>query len=418
MKIQRTLPPAAAPLTLPDILRGFAGIIAPRRYLTRLESELKEYFDVKYVFLVSSGKAALTLILTSLASLSPRRKVLIPAYTCYSVPSAILKAGLDVSLCDIDPATLDFDFALLEQSLDPHTLCVVPTHLLGLSSDMDRVKELSRKAGVLVVEDAAQAMGGRYKGKPVGSQGDVGFVSFGRGKNITCGAGGLVVTNSDSAGRAIQKELAKLDGEPQSGTLRRLVELLAIRILIRPRLYWLPAGLPVLRLGETLFHADFPMYRLSGASAAILSHWKSRLEYSNRSRSATAHALVELLPPGVQTIQARFQEHPAYLRLPLLLDDRSKEKLCAISKSRGLGIGPLYPRPIHEVDELRSTFSGRQFPAATLVAQRLVTLPVHHFVAPEDYERIVSPIRTSIESFESPDRFVPLGSSERRPRCT
>jgi len=172
------------------MLHGLAGLIVKARYIKKIEAEIKEHFGVKHVFLVSSGKAALALILLALKSIISRQEVLIPAYTCFSVPSAIIKADLKVSLCDVDSNTLDFNFDLLKKSLNHRTLAVVPTHLLGLPSDIYRIKTLCREKGVFVVEDTAQAMGGKYKGKMLGTLGDVGFFSLGRGKNITCGSGG------------------------------------------------------------------------------------------------------------------------------------------------------------------------------------------------------------------------------------
>ena len=111
MKIRRTIPPAAAPAALRDLIYGIAGLFLGRQYQELLEKTLKDYFGVKHVFLVSSGKAAFTLILNALKSLSPEKtQVLIPAYTCFSVPSAIVKAGLDVALCDLSSTSYDFDY--------------------------------------------------------------------------------------------------------------------------------------------------------------------------------------------------------------------------------------------------------------------------------------------------------------------
>ncbi len=98
------MPPTAPPIKFSDLFYGVAGaFVGGKRFLRQIEGELREYFGVKHVFLLSSGKAALYLILRALHSLSPERnKVLIPAYTCFSVPSAIVKAGLGISLCDIN----------------------------------------------------------------------------------------------------------------------------------------------------------------------------------------------------------------------------------------------------------------------------------------------------------------------------
>jgi len=118
MRIGRTLPPAATPITLKAFVSGILGIFRGRRELHRFESELKQDFGAKHCFLVSSGKAAFTLILLALKELSPDRdEVLIPAFTCYSVPSAVIRAGLKIRLCDLDANRFDFDFAQLSTML-------------------------------------------------------------------------------------------------------------------------------------------------------------------------------------------------------------------------------------------------------------------------------------------------------------
>ncbi len=101
MKVQRTLAPSAAPIKGRDLVHGLVvGLLRPQTTVRRLEAEFCEYFGVKHVWFVSSGKAALTLILQALHSLSGRQKVVIPGYTCFSVPSAVVRARLSVALCD------------------------------------------------------------------------------------------------------------------------------------------------------------------------------------------------------------------------------------------------------------------------------------------------------------------------------
>src|SRR5687767_5410319 len=105
MRIGRTLPPAAAPLGLADLWHAVAGAVGPTRTLSALRQEIGRHFGVRHVFLVSSGTAALTLALKALKSASRRTGVVIPAYTCFSVPAAVSQAGLRPVLCDIDPRT-------------------------------------------------------------------------------------------------------------------------------------------------------------------------------------------------------------------------------------------------------------------------------------------------------------------------
>jgi dTDP-4-amino-4,6-dideoxygalactose transaminase len=415
MIVQRTLPPTAAPLSLRDVIRGLLGVFWAKCHLNSREAELRRHFGVKHVFLVSSGKAALTLILTALGSLSLRRRVLIPAYTCFSVPSAIVKAGFEISLCDIDPTTLDFDFQSLEQSLDQDTLCVVPTHLLGLPSDVNRVKALCQGRNIFLVEDAAQAMGVKDGERFLGTLGDVGFFSFGRGKNVTCGSGGAIVTNSDDVAAAIQPLYAQLKSEPLGDMIRNVVEVIAMHALRNPTIYWLPAGLPFLKLGESRFVPDFPVCRMDGMRAALLSHWEQHLNWSNNVRHRTSLDVRRGLTSQVGVIRKSLDHPIMYLRLPILMDSKkAKEELCLLSRKHGLGISALYPTAIQFIPELQGKLTKTTFPIASMVAERLVTLPVHPLVRQEDREILCKTVNSVYEMAYLDNLCSPQGDLHRR----
>jgi hypothetical protein len=104
----------------------------------------------------------------------------------------------------------------------------------------------------------------------LGSLGDVSFLSFGRGKNITCGSGGAILTNDDRIGKALAREYAQLPGESLLGMLTNWLEVAATQFLINPSRYWFPAGLPFLKLGETKFYTDFPITRMDPVRAGLL----------------------------------------------------------------------------------------------------------------------------------------------------
>lgn len=384
MKIQRCLPPAAAPFSWIDLVGTFAGFVSGRQAVERFEAELKQYFKVRHVFLVSSGKAALTLILRGLKSLSPRKEVLIPAYTCFSVPSAVVKANLKVALCDLEPDRFDFHERSLEERIGEETLCVVPNHLFGIPCRLDRLRDLCRKRGVFLVEDAAQAMGGRDGGRFLGTLGDVGFFSLGRGKNLSCGSGGVILTDSDEIAASIAREYACLASPGRWEMAKEFLELVLTAIFIRPGLFWFPQGLRFLRLGETIFYKDFPIKRLSGLKAGLLRRWRARLERSNRTRAEGAAFFAErlglALPAG---------EPLPLLRLPLLLESReARARLLALSREKGMGLSGMYPAPIHGIEEIRSVFRGERFPSAEAICERLVTLPTHPLLARRDKEAI------------------------------
>ncbi len=384
MKIGRTVPPAAAPLGWMDLWHGIVGGFSPERSLRSLKDGIRREFGVRHVFLVSSGKAALTLTLRALKSLSSGREVVIPAYTCFSVPAAVVQAGLRPDLCDIDPSTFDFDHALLERTLNDDTLCVIAHHLFGVPSAIDRIRALCEARHIFVIEDAAQAMGAESGGRKLGTLGDVGIFSLGRGKNITCGSGGIIVTNSDRIADAIAFEYSQLGAPALTRDFTELVRLVFMTTFIRPHLYWIPAALPFLGLGRTIFPKRIRIARLSGMKAGLLRDWRSRLARSNKLRSDTAGYFSRQLQ-----VRAADGSPVPYLRFPIILPtSKARETLYARSQKRGLGLSAGYPTPVSDIPDIRFSVSARQFPSARRVSQNLLMLPTHHWLSEKDKSAI------------------------------
>ncbi|MBN2325712.1 MAG: DegT/DnrJ/EryC1/StrS family aminotransferase [Candidatus Omnitrophica bacterium] len=158
------------------------------------ESALGEYIGAKYPLCVTSGTAALDCAVTGL-EIGPGDEVIMPAYTWWSDYTCVVQAGALPVFADIDESlTLDpLDF---ERRITPRTKAVIPVHLLGGPCDMDPILEIAKKHGIQVLEDAAQCVGGSYKGKKLGNIGDVGIYSFQFHKMISSGEGGALVTNN------------------------------------------------------------------------------------------------------------------------------------------------------------------------------------------------------------------------------
>lgn len=389
MRMQRHLAPTAAPVSVADLGRAILGLFLAQRYRARLEAEIKGYFGVKHVFLLSSGKAALTTIIEAFAATSSRRKVIIPAYTCFSVPSAIVKAGGHVVLCDLDPHTLDFDFDHLQRVVDNETLCIVSPHLLGQAADIRRTQSIAKPFGVPVIEDAAQAMGRKTKEGWVGTIGDVGFFSLGRGKNLTAGSGGVIVTSFNDLADKLAKMYAHVPEESLPRRIVNAVMVCAMTVLIHPRAYWLPAGLPFLGLGETIYDPTFSIRRLDGLRAGLLQTWRRRLEDSNEDRARHADLYLGRFRQEEAQLDPIRQPGTAYLRLPIVMPTvADKQELCAAGNDLGLGVSALYPSPISKIPELTAQFQGQPYPGADILADRLITLPVHHYVDERDIARI------------------------------
>lgn len=390
MKCQRTLSPSAAPLGWGDLAGGLAGMIRPKETLRRLEEDFRAFFGVRHVFFVSSGKAALTIILLALQEMAGRRKVVLPGYTCFSVPSAVRRAGLAVTLCDVEPATLDFDWSQLARLLDSDTLCVLPTHLYGCIADVNRARELCRPHGAFVVEDAAQAFGGTVNGARVGTLGDVSFLSFGRGKNVTCGSGGAILTNDEGIGRAIGIQYQRLPVETNVAALKNFVEVALMQLFMRPELFWLPAGLPFLHLGETKFYTDFPMLRMDPIRCGLLHGWRRRLELATEARLARGDYYVKSLArTGGALLPIDQGRRGVALRVPVLLPSlQEKLAICELSKQQGLGVNGSYPTSLGDVPELSEWVEGSDIPQARELARRLVTVPTHQWMTDSDLARV------------------------------
>jgi dTDP-4-amino-4,6-dideoxygalactose transaminase len=404
MKLQRYLTPTAAPVSWLDLMRGGWGLFQGRRARERREREFAQYFGVKYVFALSSGKAALTTILQVLAAASPRRKVIVPAYTCFSVPSAILRAGCDVVPCDVDPETLDYRFPDLEALVSGDILCIVSPHLLGHAADILRTKGIACRFEIPVVEDAAQAMGGAEESRWLGTQADIGFFSLGRGKNVTAGSGGVILTNLDSLGSSLAQQCKQIPEASWISQVQAFIEAVATAILIRPSLYWLPAGLPFLGLGETKFEPDFPLYRLDGMRASLLASWQARLEASNTERLRHGQDMLNIFQASLGRLGPTRGKATVYLRVPVILPSAEmKARICDVSAASGLGVSGLYPSPISEIPALRSTCGTSEFPGAQVLADRMVTCPVHHYVTHQDIMNIAGALQRVVDD---KDRFT------------
>jgi dTDP-4-amino-4,6-dideoxygalactose transaminase len=380
----RKIPPAAAPVPTRDLFRGVSGLFKGGN-LDPLEDEIRGYFGTRFVFLVSSGKAALVLILKGLSSLRARKKVLIPAYTCYSVPSAIVKSGLEIALCDVDPDTLDFDYAQLEVLADEHTLCIIPTHLFGIPSDIDRVRGICEKNGIFLVEDAAQAMGVEVDGRKLGTLGDVGFFSLGRGKNITCGSGGIILTSSREISESIRKFHRELKMEPALECVKSVAEVFFVKVFMNPFLYWIPYGLPFLHIGETRFNPVFPEYRLSNFKAGLLGSWRERMEQCNRCRILNGRYYKEAF--ALRKEKKIYSRDLPYLRFPVYANDpHGKARACDLYGD--LGVSPMYPDSVNRIEQLREYFGASKYPGAERIASKLMTLPTHMLLTEDDKRKI------------------------------
>ncbi len=162
--------------------------------VSKLETEFASYCGAKYALATSSGTSSLLVSLLALG-LKPGDEVIVPAYTFVATYSACIFAGLVPVLAEIDES-LSLDPNDIEHRITSRTKAIIPVHMLGNPCNMDRIMEIAGKHNLLVLEDSCQALGASYKGKKVGTLGDIGGFSLNLFKTINSGDGGLVITDN------------------------------------------------------------------------------------------------------------------------------------------------------------------------------------------------------------------------------
>ncbi|WP_271424691.1 DegT/DnrJ/EryC1/StrS family aminotransferase [Aequorivita sinensis] len=173
---------------------GFDGMRNNHWKAKEFESLFAKRMDAEYCQLVSSGTAALTVALAS-AGIGAGDEVIMPTFTFVASFESILALGAVPILVDIDE-TLTLDPKAVEVAITEKTKCVMPVHMCGSMADLRTLKAICDKHNLILLEDACQALGGTYEGKPLGSYGDLGCFSFDYVKTITCGEGGAIITNN------------------------------------------------------------------------------------------------------------------------------------------------------------------------------------------------------------------------------
>jgi perosamine synthetase len=387
----RLVAPAGAPVPVRAILRAALASPAARAP----DETLRARLGVKHAFFLSSGRAALTALLQVMGRGSQRREVVIPAYTCFSVPSAVTRAGFAIRLCDVDPKTLDLDLNSLARIELARVLAIVPSGLYGLPGDLAGLEPMAAAAGAALIDDAAQSLGATQDGRACGTFGDAGFYSLGRGKGITTMGGGVLVTARDELARGIAHELSTL---PRSLGATALARSFLYAGLLAPTRYWLVDRIPFLDLGGSLFAPDFPMARLSVYQrrlAALLlplagSYNALRRQHAERLRSGIDGI------EGIEIPRAVPGAHPVYQRFPLLTRDAAhRAGLLARLRAVGIAASASYPTAVGDIPGIARHLAPDQepCPGAREIATRILTLPTHPRVQPGDVERMVAAIR-------------------------
>ncbi len=373
--------PAYSPVSLRSLGAGVVALFGARRARGEVAELVRSAYPVRAVVLTDSGTSALQLALRmareDAAAGGDPALVALPAWGCFDLGTAALGAGVRFVPYDLDPATLGPDLASLRAALARGARAVVVAHWYGVPVDVASVRALAADHGAFVIEDAAQGVGASIGGVPVGALGDLGVLSFGRGKGRTGGGGGALLATSE-LGEALLNRVGSTIGPAGAGVWQG-VGLGAQWILGRPSLYGMAEAMPFLRLGETVWHDPTPPRGLPGfAAGALVVSWRDS-DREVAARVACARDWKQLRPDLVYPETAVPGAVTGFLRLPVVTrnaDERTQ--LLAVP-----GAMPGYPVPLPAVPQLARIAVGTgPWPGADRLTRDLVTLPCHRWVRP------------------------------------
>lgn len=308
---------------------------------------------------VANGLQALFLVLRAWG-IGPGDEVLVPAHTFIATALAVTEVGATPVLVDVEEDTGLLDVSLVAALVGPRTKAIIPVHLYGHPVDLDPLVELARRRNLLVLEDAAQAHGARYKGRRCGSIGDAAAFSFYPTKNLgAVGDAGAVVTH-DAALAAKVRQLGNY------GASRKY-----------------------------LYAVEGTNSRLDPIQAAVLSAKLRHLDDWNGRRSEHAARYLAGLSDiaGLQLPATRAWADPVWHVFPIRVADGRRDALDEALLARGIGTNIHYPVPVH----LQPCYAGRweegQFPIAEKLSKTLLSLPLNPTHTPGEIDRVIEIVR-------------------------
>lgn len=349
-----------------DLRAAFERVLASSSFVSgaeveRFEQVLAEQVGVPHAVAVGSGTAALHLALAA-AGVGPGDEVILPPNTFFATAEAVLATGATPVLADVDPRTALLDPDAVEAAITRRTAAVAAVHLYGQPVDADRFQTIADHHGLFLLEDAAQALGAAWRGRPAGSLGAAAGFSFYPGKNLgALGDGGAVTTADADLARRVR--LLRSHGEhPRgvhvvSGFCERLDELQAA---------FLMAKLPHFQTGQT-------------HRGQAVARYRQRL---------AATEGVELLETAAG---ARHAHHLLVARVP------RRDAVLARMHAAGIGASVHYRTPIHLQPACPHLGARGAFPHAEALADNILSLPLYPGISDELVDRCADALATATE---------------------
>jgi dTDP-4-amino-4,6-dideoxygalactose transaminase len=342
-----------------------------------VEQRLEQLFHIHHALLTTSGTHALETAMM-LLDLQPGDEVLTPSFTFVSTANAIIRCGGKPVFCEINNRTLTMDVQDVERRISKHTKAIVPVHYAGVSADMDELCSLARAHQCLIVEDAAQGVNAQYKGKFLGTIGDMGAYSFHDTKNYICGEGGALLTNDEQLAR--RAEIIREKGTNRSNFLRGEVD----------KYTWVELG---------------SSYVLSEILAAVLNDQLNELDTIQKRREKIHCAYMSGLAELEQQEKLRLPIIPNYCTSNyhvfyiLLPTEERRNSLLAKLKDAGIG-ATFHYIPLHSSPYAQNTLGLKnlELPVTDTVSSTLLRLPLYPQLGDEQVQQVIEQVKKILHS--------------------
>jgi dTDP-4-amino-4,6-dideoxygalactose transaminase len=351
------------------------------------EKEFAEYIGVKHAISVGNGTDALVIALKSLG-IGSGDEVITSTFTYFASAESISAVGATPVFVDVEKETFNIDPIKIEEKITKKTKAIIPVHIFGQSARMDEINKIAKKHNLKVVEDAAQAVGSKYKGKMIGTLGDAACFSFFPTKNLSCaGDGGMIVTNDDNiaiVARALRTHGSGENGQKAFNFLNNIEE-----------------EIETSKDGDDTVYNPLKYYnyligfnsRLDAIQAAILRVKLPHLDKWNEGRRKIAKIYDEKLKNSNVIIPVVDKENePIYHQYVLQCEDR--ETMLTKLKEKGVATGVYYPVPLHLQKVYKDLgYKEGDMPVAEYLSHRTFAIPVYPELTEAEINYIIESIK-------------------------
>lgn len=390
-----------------DVLLALKTLLSPKKWLDEkkvelLENEFARRFGGKYKALaVNSGRSAQYLILKAFG-IGVVDEVAIQAFTCVAVPNSIIWLNAKPLYVDIDE-TYNMDPKDLERKITPKTKAIITQHTFGIPADIERIKKIAQKKEIALIEDCSHSLGALYKGKEIGTIGDVAFFSFGRDKVLSSVFGGMVLCSNEALYKKIKRLRDNLEVPPKNWVAQQLFHPLAFSFILP--LYNFGIGKLLLVFFQKLGFLSKAVYseektcqqpklfpaKMPGGLAAIARNQLKKLEKFNSHRRQMANFYTSLLK-GLGLDLPPMPKGSIWLRYPIRHKDA--RALYRFAKKKGILLGNWYRGIVMPVNDLSLVgYKKGSCPKAEVYTKTVINLPTYPTLTKKQVKSVVKIIK-------------------------